>query len=157
MKRSGKFYYRNERETMEMLGMRQVPGSGNGWVAKEDGENEHLLCQLKSTDGNSIGIKKIDIDKLLLNAETEHKLPVFAVQFLKSGEVYLLVRPIDIEEVAEYLDTGVVKRSEEDDIVEVKKVKAKKKKPVVRSSESARERFKAENDRKWKKKERSAT
>ena len=56
MKRSGKFYYRNERETMEMLGMRQVPGSGNGWVAKEDGENEHLLCQLKSTDGNSIGI-----------------------------------------------------------------------------------------------------
>lgn len=156
MKRSGKFYYRNERETMEMLGMRQVPGSGNGWVAKEDGENEHLLCQLKSTDGNSIGVKKIDIDKLLLNAETEHKLPVFAVQFLKSGEVYLLVRPIDIEEVAEYLDTGVVKRSEEDDIVEVKKTRSKKK-LVVRSSESARERFKAENDRKWKKKERSAT
>lgn len=156
MKRSGKFYYRNERETMEMLGMRQVPGSGNGWVAKEDGENEHLLCQLKSTDGNSIGIKKIDIDKLLLNAETEHKLPVFAVQFLKSDEVYLLVRPIDIEEVAEYLSTGVVKRSEEDDIVEVKKTRSKKK-PVVRSSESARERFKAENDRKWKKKERSAT
>lgn len=156
MRRSGKFYYRNERETMEMLGMRQVPGSGNGWVAKEDGENERLLCQLKSTDGNSIGVKKIDIDKLLLNAETEHKLPVFAVQFLKSGEVYLLVRPIDIEEVAEYLDTGVVKRSEEDDIVEVKKAKAKKK-PVVRSSESARERFKAENNRKFKKKERSAT
>lgn len=156
MRRSGKFYYRNERETMEMLGMRQVPGSGNGWVAKEDGENERLICQLKSTDGNSIGVKKIDIDKLLLNAETEHKLPVFAVQFLKSGEVYLLVRPIDIEEVAEYLDTGVVKRSKEDDIVEVKKAKAKKK-PVVRSSESARERFKAENDRKFKKKERSAT
>lgn len=156
MKRSGKFYYRNERETMEMLGMRQVPGSGNGWVAKEDGENEHLLCQLKSTDGDSIGIKKIDIDKLLLNAETEHKLPVFAVQFLKSGEVYLLVRPIDIEEVAEYLDTGVVKRPEKDDIVEVKKTRMKKK-SVVRSSESARERFKAENDRKWKKKERSAT
>lgn len=156
MKRSGKFYYRNERETMEMLGMSQVPGSGNGWVAKEDGENEHLLCQLKSTDGNSIGVKKIDIDKLLLNAETEHKLPVFAVQFLKSGEVYLLVRPIDIEEVAEYLDTGVVKRSDEDDIVEVKEVKAKKKQ-VVRSSKSARERFKAENDRRFKKKERSAT
>lgn len=156
MRRSGKFYYRNERETMEMLGMRQVPGSGNGWVAKEDGENEHLLCQLKSTDGNSIGIKKIDIDKLLLNAETEHKLPVFAVQFLKSGEVYLLVRPIDIEEVAEYLDTGVVKRSDKDDIVEVKDVKAKKK-PVVRSSKSAREQFKAENDRRFKKKERSAT
>ena len=156
MRRSGKFYYRNERETMEMLGMRQVPGSGNGWVAKEDGENEHLLCQLKSTDGNSIGVKKIDIDKLLLNAETEHKLPVFAVQFLKSGEVYLLVRPIDIEEVAEYLDTGVVKRSDEDDIVEVNEAKAEKK-PVVRSSESARERFKAENSRRFKKKERSAT
>ena len=156
MRRSGRDWFKNEKEVMELLGLKQVPGSGSSWVAREDGENDDVLCQLKSTDGNSIGIKKIDIDKLLLNAETEHKLPVFAVQFLKSGEVYLLVRPIDIEEVAEYLDTGVVKRSEEDDIVEVKKVKARKK-PVVRSSESARERFKAENDRKWKKKERSAT
>lgn len=34
MKRSGKFYYRNERETLEALGFKQVPGSGNGWVAK---------------------------------------------------------------------------------------------------------------------------
>ena len=156
MKRSGKLYYSYERETIEMQRMRQVTCSCYGWEDKKNGENEHLLCQLKSTDGNSIGVKKIDIDKLLLNAEPEHKLPVFAVQFLKSGEVYLLVRPIDIEEVAEYLDTGVVKRSEEDDIVEVKKIRAKKK-PVVRSSESARERFKAENNRKYKKKERSAT
>lgn len=31
-KRSGKFYYKNEKKTLEALGFEQVPGSGNGWV-----------------------------------------------------------------------------------------------------------------------------
>lgn len=154
MKRSGKFYYKNESEVMEMLGMKQVPGSGNGWVAKEDGENEKLLCQLKSTDSNSISVKKIDVDKLLLNAEVEHKLPVFAIQFLKSGEVYLLVRPLDINEVVKYLETGIVDRNEDADVVDVKKRKRRMK--TVKSSESARKRFEVENNKKYKKKERSA-
>lgn len=154
MKRSGKFYYKNESEVMEMLGMKQVPGSGNGWVAKEDGENEKLLCQLKSTDSNSISVKKIDVDKLLLNAEVEHKLPVFAIQFLKSGEVYLLVRPLDINEVVKYLETGVVDRNEDADVIDVKKRKRRMK--TVKSSESARKRFEVENSKKYKKKERSA-
>jgi hypothetical protein len=154
MKRSGKFYYKNESEVMEMLGMKQVPGSGNGWVAKEDGENEKLLCQLKSTDSNSISVKKIDVDKLLLNAEVEHKLPVFAIQFLKSGEVYLLVRPLDINEVVKYLETGIVDRNEDTDVVDVKKRKRRMK--TVKSSESARKRFEVENRKKYKKKERSA-
>ena len=53
MKRSGKFWYRNEKKTLEALGFKQIPGSGNGFAAKEDGENELALVQLKSTDSSS--------------------------------------------------------------------------------------------------------
>lgn len=159
MKRSGRFYYKNERDTMELLGMKQVPGSGNGWVAKEDGENEHVLCQLKSTDASSIRIHKIDIDKLLLNAAVDRKVPVFAIQFLQSDEVYLLCRPLDLPEIAEYIETGVAQRGQEQ-LVELNpsgKRGKPRQKPSIKSSESARERFRSENSKKWKKEGRSAT
>ena len=50
MKRTGKFYFRNEKEVLKSLGLTPTPQSGAGWVAKEDGENEIILAQLKSTD-----------------------------------------------------------------------------------------------------------
>lgn len=31
-KRNGKFYYKNEKQTLETFGFTQVPGSGNGWI-----------------------------------------------------------------------------------------------------------------------------
>lgn len=106
MARSGKFWSGNEREVMELLGLRQVPGSGNGWVAKEDGESEHVLCQLKSTEASSIRVQKQDIDKLEYHALVSKKLPVFAIQFVTSGQVYLLVKPLDLNEVAKYIKSG---------------------------------------------------
>lgn len=106
MARPGKFWHRNEREVMELLGLRQVPGSGNGWVAKEDGESEHVLCQLKSTDASSIRVQKQDIDKLEYHAIVSKKLPVFAIQFARSGQVYLLVKPLDLVEAARYIKSG---------------------------------------------------
>lgn len=156
-KRSGKFYYRNESEVMEMLGLEQVPGSGNGWVSKEDGESEHVLCQLKSTDAQSISIKKLDIDKLIMHALTSRKIPVFAVQFLQSDEVFLLVRPLDLTDVAEYLSTGRCYIPEPvvqpDDIEDSTSVRLH----TVKSSASARERFNRERENKFKKKVRRAT
>lgn len=106
MARPGKFWHKNEREVMELLGLRQVPGSGNGWVAKEDGESEHVLCQLKSTEASSIRVQKQDIDKLEYHALVSKKLPVFAIQFVRSGQVYLLVKPLDLDEVAKYIKSG---------------------------------------------------
>ena len=158
-KRSGKFYYKNERETMELLGMKQVPGSGSGWVAKEDGENDHVLCQLKSTDAGSIRISKQDIDKLIINSMIERKVPVFAIQFLQSNEVFLLCRPLDLPEMAEFIKTGVSDRKNEQLVeLDISNIAAKRrKKPEVKSSEAAREKFRAENSKRWKKKERSAT
>ena len=41
--RKQKFWFKNEKRVMKRLGFEPVPGSGSGWVNKEDGENENLL------------------------------------------------------------------------------------------------------------------
>lgn len=109
MKRSGKFYRKNEKEVMESLGLKATPNSGSGWIIKEDGQNDYLICQLKSTDAQSIKINQKDIRILEHNASVEHKLPVFAIQFLNTGEVWLMAKPEDFTEVSEYINTGKTK------------------------------------------------
>ena len=79
--RSGKFYRKNEKEVMESLGLTPTPGSGCGEVWKEDGQNDYVICQLKSTDANSIRVQQKDIRTLEHNAAVSHKIPVFAIQF----------------------------------------------------------------------------
>lgn len=103
LKRSGKFYRKNEAEVMESLGLKPTKNSGSGWIEKEDGQSEEIICQLKSTDAQSIRINKADIDTLIYNSLVVHKLPVFAIQFLSTNEVFLLVRPEDISEVSQSL------------------------------------------------------
>ena len=150
MKRSGKFYYKNERETLEAIGLKQVKGSGNGWVEKEDGQNEEIICQLKSTDAESMRVKKRDIDILVQNAYTVHKVPVFAIQFLEDNDVWLMVKPEDILAVAENLQLDKSIYTKEDEIkLTTKKVKSKKKK--VKSSKSSREAFHEEESSKYRK------
>ena len=106
MKRSGKFYRKNEAEVMEFLGLKPTKNSGSGWIEKEDGQSDNVICQLKSTDAESIRIHKKDLDVLSYNAAVAHKLPVFAIQFLQSNEVYLLVKPDMLCEAAKYIETG---------------------------------------------------
>lgn len=97
MKRSTKFYRKNEKEVMKELGFAPTINSGAGWVQKEDGENSFALCQLKSTEKSSISIKNSDLRTLELNSVIAHKIPVFAIQFLDSGDVWVMVRPADLE------------------------------------------------------------
>lgn len=96
-KRSTKFYRKNEAEVMKRLGFRPTPNSGAGWIAKEDGDNEQAICQLKSTDKQSISIKQNDLHILEKHALEAHKLPVFALQFLNLDEVWIMVKPEHIE------------------------------------------------------------
>nr|DAV38791.1 MAG TPA: HOLLIDAY JUNCTION RESOLVASE junction resolvase, HJC, HYDROLASE [Caudoviricetes sp.] len=157
MKRSGKFYRRNEAEIMQILGMKPTKNSGSGWIEKEDGQNDNVICQLKSTDANSIKINKKDIDTLNYNASVSHKLPVFAIQFLQSNEVYLLLKPENLSEVIEYINTGEVKNNNLFEIENVEDVKAVNvSKQLVKSCSDAREQFKKEQERKYKKERRSA-
>lgn len=95
-RRSTKFYRKNEAEVMKQLGFKPTPNSGAGWVFKEDGQNEQCICQLKSTDKRSISIKQDDLHILEQNAAISHKLPVFALQFLNTDEVWVMIKPEDL-------------------------------------------------------------
>lgn len=105
-KRTTKFYRKNEEEVMESIGLKPTKNSGAGWVEKEDGQNDYLICQLKSTDAQSIKINQKDIRILERNATVSHKLPVFAIQFLNTGEIWLMAKPEDFTNVAECINTG---------------------------------------------------
>lgn len=111
-RRSGKFYLKNEKEVMESLGLEQTKGSGSGWIEKEDGQNEFLICQLKSTDAASIRVQQKDIRVLEENAAVANKIPVFAIQFLNTGEVWLMAKPEDFADVAEYIKVGKCEKRE---------------------------------------------
>lgn len=158
MKRSGKFYRKNEAEVMKMLGLKPTKNSGSGWVEKEDGQSENVICQLKSTDAQSIKINKKDLDVLSYNAAVSHKLPVFAIQFLQSNEVYLLVKPEMLCEAAKYIETGEYESANEfvgidlNEHEDMTSIGSK----VIKSSSRAREQFKKENEQKFKKGKRSA-
>ncbi len=95
-KRSTKFYRKNEEEVMRRLGFKPTKNSGAGWIEKEDGQNGQCICQLKSTDKQSISIKQNDIHILEQNAAVSHKLPIFALQFLNTGEVWVMIKPEDL-------------------------------------------------------------
>lgn len=111
-KRSTKWYRENEEDVMRKLGLEPTKNSGAGWVEKEDGQNDYLICQLKSTDLGSIGVKRKDLETLEYNASVSHKIPVFALQFINDtiDDVWIMMKPEDIQEVAKYIKTGVCKK-----------------------------------------------
>lgn len=154
MKRSGKWYRNNEAKVMKMLGLKPTINSGSGPIEKEDGQSEDLICQLKSTDANSIKVVKKDLDTLEYNAMVAHKLPIFAIQFIQSGDIWLLMKPSQVEDVAQYIETGEIKVRELFDL-DTKELEEAETCPAiksrVKSSSSARERFRKQNELKFKK------
>lgn len=137
-KRTTRFYRRNEEEVMEALGLQPTKNSGAGWVEKEDGQNDHLIAQLKSTDANSIRVQLKDIEVLEANALVAHKVPMFVIQFLGTGDIFIMARPSDMEQVVEYINTGNCQRPTDGfELTEGKKPKVTK----IKSSEGSREAF----------------
>lgn len=161
MKRSGKFYRKNEQEVMKSLGLNPTPNSGSGWICKEDGQTDDLICQLKSTDANSIKINKNDLDTLEYNSLVEHKLPVFVIQFLQSNEVYLVLRPEDLKDVVKFIKTGKVSEERFLGVEELtgdstdSDVENQPRKKIVSSSKS-RKAFMNEHEKQYEKKSKSA-
>lgn len=153
-KRPTKFYFQNEKEVMSRLGLKPTKGSGSCWIEREDGQNDFLIAQLKSTDAESIKLNLHDIHKLEYNAIIAHKVPVFMVQFLQSNELFLVVKPADISTVAKYLDTGaydIISKNfdvEEFDIPTPEGPKLAQR--VIKSSSKARERFHKEREEAFK-------
>lgn len=158
MKRSGKFYRKNEKEVMQALGLEQTLNSGSGWIEKEDGQSEQVIAQLKSTDAQSIKIELKDIHTLEYNAEVVHKLPVFAIQYLATDEVFLLMRPEHLEELAQYLKTGKVVDNRLFSIADVPDMRpgSNPGRRTIKSSNKARDDVREELSSKYQKERRSA-
>lgn len=165
-KRSGKFYRKNEAEVMRSLGLEPTPNSGSGWIVKEDGQSEDVICQLKSTDAMSIKINLKDIETLEYNALVAHKLPVFAIQFLCNNQTYLLVKPEDLQDVSglivgnkpdnsRYETLGIENTGLGSPSNGVKE-KPKGNRKIIKSSKSSRESFNREHEKKFQKKSKSA-
>lgn len=137
-KRTGKFYYRNERETLSKLGFKPALGSGNGWIVKEDGENELSMVQLKSTDSNQYTLKMLDMKKLEYHAAVSHKIPIFLVQFLQQDKTYAII-PVDcIADLKDCFEQG--KPSDHITILPSVKNEPVKRK-TIKTSKQARETF----------------
>ena len=159
-KRSGKFYRKNEAEVMRSLGFEPTPNSGSGWIVKEDGVSDECMCQLKSTDAKSIKINLQDIHVLEYNSGVEHKIPVFAIQIISTNEVFLLIKPEDVQDVSKYIKTGEgininpLNLSSNMGILEPLEHIPKR---TIKSSDFARQQLRDEMANKFNKKEKSAT
>lgn len=171
MKRSGKFYRKNEAEVMRSLGLTPTPNSGSGAIWKEDGQNDCVICQLKSTDAESIRIQRKDLHTLEYNASVCHKTPVFAVQFIQGNEVWLMVKPEDLGALQGI--TGVcgetvvinplyksmfnMAKENIEAMENLEQSAERMKEKSVVSSAKARERFRQEVEARYEKKGKSAT
>ena len=135
-KRSTRWYRKNEAEVMHRLGLKPTKNSGAGWIEKCDGENEHFLCELKSTDHESFSIKQSVLHVLEHHALEAHKIPLFAFQFINRDEVWVAIKEEDIQAYRELIERDVLSKLEEEDSEFLKKYKISKKgidKPLDKS------------------------
>lgn len=114
-KRSTKWYRKNEAEVMRRLGLKPTRNSGAGWIEKCDGENEHFICELKSTDHESFSIKQSVLHVLEHHALEAHKIPLFAFQFINRDEVWVAIKEEDIQAYRELIERDVLNKLEEED------------------------------------------
>lgn len=113
-KRTTKWYRKNEAEVMHRLGFKPTRNSGATWIDKADGQNDHCICELKSTDKASFTVKQEYLHTLEANAIEAHKLPVFAFQFINRDEVWLAVKESDIEAFKNLVRYSVLEELAED-------------------------------------------
>lgn len=155
-KRTGKFYRKNEKEVMFSLGLKPTLNSGSGWIEKEDGQNEFIICQLKSTDAQSIRLLQKDFRVLEENAAVVKKIPLFAIQFLNTGEVWVMSKPENLHEISEYLETGKAnKTSMVIDVEEVQAIENKSQHNAKRIKSSTRAREQAQKEIEMQRKKRA--
>ena len=113
-KRSTKFYRKNEAEVMHRLGFKPTRNSGATWIEKCDGQSDHCICELKSTDNSSFTVKQEYLHTLESHAIEAHKLPVFAFQFLNTDEVWFSIKESDIEAFKDLIRQSVLEELQEE-------------------------------------------
>ena len=137
---------------MKSLGLDPTYNSGSGWIEKEDGANEFVICQLKSTDAASIRISQVDIQTLEYNACIAHKIPIFVIQFLNNQETFVLVKPIDLPGLSELIETGKCEKPDSIIIEDKEAPRSCKRKPIKTGDRSKFWEEKEVEKNKWLKK-----
>lgn len=149
-RRDLKFYREQEQEVMRSLGLEPTKNSGSGWIEKEDGQNDYLICQLKTTDAQSITINQKDIRVLEKNAAVSHKTPIFTIHFNNTGETWIMAKPTDFGQVSDVIRDVVATEKVIPDIVKGVNMFAETQtiaeRPTVASSSKAREKFHKEQE-----------
>lgn len=159
MAKTGKYWRKHEKQIMKALGFAPVPGSGSGWVCKEDGESESAIVQLKSTEKDSFKFNLLDMKKLEYHAGLSDKLPMFIIEFL-NRETYVVLNVCDFDRLRDIslggeleakthsplritsVDTSIDTREQESPQAPPKRVS---------SSKSDRNKFYKEREQQWKK------
>lgn len=125
-KRSTKFYRKNEAEVMKRIGFKPTRNSGATWIEKCDGQSDHCICELKSTDNSSFTVKQEYLHTLESHATEAHKIPVFAFQFLNTDEVWLSIKESDIE-----VFKGLIRQSVLEELQEEREKEESKLSPLL--------------------------
>ena len=125
-----KFWNTNEKRVLKKLGLESTPASGAGEVFKEDGRNEYVLCQLKSTVRDSVSVQRRDVETLMYNANLERKIPVFVIQFL-DGQTLVATTADQLENIGKYLKGEEPSKPSD---LSVKAITEIRKSPIKRNS-----------------------
>lgn len=104
-----------------------------GQIEKEDGQEDNG----GKVRWLSYSIKLHGIRKLEVHAATDHKIPMFMVQFL--GDVFFIMRPEHVEGVWKHMNRGKsseVKSEPLDNIVEIQEVQVSNRKMIKSGNKS---------------------
>jgi len=135
---------------MLSLGLSPTKNSGAGWIEKEDGYNENVLAQLKSTHNNSINIHLDDVDILNYHAGVEGKEPVFIIDFIDKRRKFFVIECDKLENVFNGLMTTLPKNTSDFVLPNFKNDEGFQQNNIIQSSEEAKIKFQTEQAEKYK-------
>lgn len=81
-------------------------GSGNGWSAKSDVRTQDELWEAKITSAKSFSLKDTDLTKNKNYALVGGLIPLFLIQFLGSGNEWVVMDKDDYIELKERVSFG---------------------------------------------------
>jgi hypothetical protein len=85
---------KQEQDTAKRYGGRVQPGSGSGWVHRNDVRSEQFLIENKRTDNeHSITIKANDLRRLRINATRLDRIGI--LEFYLGGHDYVILHRDD--------------------------------------------------------------
>lgn len=93
---------KQEAQLAKRYGGQVTPGSGNGWVHKNDVKTPSLSIEAKYTDAKSYSLKLADLLKAEKIALMDGRDSIFTVSF--SGEEFVILREADYRELLATLE-----------------------------------------------------